>query len=1021
MAAIFTLKDIDEAIAALNYRSETTQKAKLLNAIRNYYADEHFIVSLQSVATEELIKVIWETGDDRELIKSKRKNFSSVKSGINSDWKKLYPTGGNPLGFVINQNNIFDISEEAKNKALAGITDVLRDRGIDTASRLTEILAAVNELLDGATAVLKIEDAPEEISRLKNLMGGLAEKLGLDRPKRGDADEIRSGLIIQEAPVNFRTAESVTQEGHLTQEESPAGKDRTISKITAILEDREIDAASRIQSIKNAVRAILSEAISSAGTKLESAEADQIENIFGAIAAAKAPLRIATEETDEISGHPSSEEGAAQILEIKTETAAALQGNTDALALDKISTDARRDTKDYVTEKRGADEGDIQTLLAGDSAGLQAGIAGILQDEGIGAGSKAVKIISALKKLLDESSAGTVLNAEEISQIKNIFGELSEKLEAGFASESDLAGDWPRKVPFVEIIEETEAALEEQVVEVIEKEMTLPPDEIVVAEEISEVFSEADLEDLPPDTETETKATEEALAADEMVEIIEELSPEAPLEPTDEEAILPLDTAGYEIAGQDLAGIAAPGDASPPAKLETKEISKSGAEEIVTDALADYEEVLEIDEPVAEVAPELRTEAVDEPSTEITFEEAVDEEKILPEKTVTDDSALAAIDFLTADSTIAEEAIDAALKITPEAEMVEETAVGEIEEIIEEVPSAKEAEEHISEADKASDTAMDTELQSKAEFLEKLAEAAKALEKLGPDLTSDIYTEKEIKEKAKLLSAEFEHYLGVREKYYNQHIFIEGGNYLIGCSHREKDEFPQQMVNLREFYIGKFPVTNALFEIFVEKTGYITTAEKYGFGMVYVPRMRKVKNALTGKESFIWNRQIQYKKVSGANWYHPSGPDSTIHLKRTHPVVQVSLEDACAFAAWTGKRIPTESEWEAAARTFHGFIYPWGNTWQENACNLEKSLFGETSPVDHYAQFSNESGVADTLGNVLEWTLDLWKECNPGEIEDTYVAKGASWISDIPASLTDRQPVQKNLTSNILGFRCIAI
>jgi formylglycine-generating enzyme required for sulfatase activity len=89
--------------------------------------------------------------------------------------------------------------------------------------------------------------------------------------------------------------------------------------------------------------------------------------------------------------------------------------------------------------------------------------------------------------------------------------------------------------------------------------------------------------------------------------------------------------------------------------------------------------------------------------------------------------------------------------------------------------------------------------------------------------------------------------------------------------------------------------------------------------------------------------------------------------------VQVSLEDACAFAAWTGKRIPTEIEWEAAARTSRSYLYPWGNTWLDDACNLEKSLLGDTSPVDQYVKFANEYEVADILGNVLEWTLDPWQ------------------------------------------------
>lgn len=133
-------------------------------------------------------------------------------------------------------------------------------------------------------------------------------------------------------------------------------------------------------------------------------------------------------------------------------------------------------------------------------------------------------------------------------------------------------------------------------------------------------------------------------------------------------------------------------------------------------------------------------------------------------------------------------------------------------------------------------------------------------------------------------------------------------------------------------------------------------------------------------------------------------------------------EDACAFAAWTGKRIPTEAEWEAATRTSRSCLYPWGNDWQDNACNLEKSLHGDTTPVDQYIKYSNDYEVVDCLGNVLEWTLDPWPTSGSFEEgEETYVVKGASWISDCPATLTDRQPVYKDSSSNILGFRCIAI
>jgi len=244
----------------------------------------------------------------------------------------------------------------------------------------------------------------------------------------------------------------------------------------------------------------------------------------------------------------------------------------------------------------------------------------------------------------------------------------------------------------------------------------------------------------------------------------------------------------------------------------------------------------------------------------------------------------------------------------------------------------------------------------------------------------------------------------------------------MGGGNSGKCELPNQKAYVSEFYIGKFPVTNALFDIFVEKTGYITTAERRGYGYVYIPRAQRRKDSATGMETFHWSINLQYKKVQGACWHRPSGPGSSLYNKRRHPVVQVSMEDARAFAAWTGKRIPTEKEWEAAARTSRGFTYPWGNHWRDNACNIEKSYCGDTTAVDQYVEFANGAGVVDLLGNVLEWTLDVWRpDPVAEENRGMCVVKGGSWISDSSLTLSRRFPMEKNATSNILGFRCVAI
>jgi len=242
----------------------------------------------------------------------------------------------------------------------------------------------------------------------------------------------------------------------------------------------------------------------------------------------------------------------------------------------------------------------------------------------------------------------------------------------------------------------------------------------------------------------------------------------------------------------------------------------------------------------------------------------------------------------------------------------------------------------------------------------------------------------------------------------------------MGARQPKKNEKAKQTVALASFYIGKFPVTNTLFEVFVEKTGYITTAEKHGFGTVYEGRYQKTVDPHAGREKHSWRADIVSNTVKGAFWYQPEGPGSNIHKKRNHPVVQVSVHDALAFAAWTGKRLPTEEEWEAASRTANGFDFPWGSDWQPGACNVEESYMGDTTPVDSYLDFENAFGLADTLGNVLEWTFcsgPLQSESNKSA---SYVAKGGSWISGDDLRLYSHLQLEPESHSNLLGFRSVA-
>ena len=256
---------------------------------------------------------------------------------------------------------------------------------------------------------------------------------------------------------------------------------------------------------------------------------------------------------------------------------------------------------------------------------------------------------------------------------------------------------------------------------------------------------------------------------------------------------------------------------------------------------------------------------------------------------------------------------------------------------------------------------------------------------------------------------------------YNQYILIPEGEYIIGSKNGKIDARPEQNVRLSSLYIGQYPVINGLFKIFIEKTGYKTFAEKIGYGTVYYGRFQKAKDERTGVITSTWNASLHCENVEGACWYQPSGPGSTLHSKSTHPVVQITREDAMAFAAWTGKRLPTEVEWEVAARAARDWIYPWGPDWRNDSCNLEESCIGDTTPVDQYVEFKNDFGIVDVMGNVMEWTSDgletISKKANESKY---YIAKGGSWVSGNDIKLFDRSKLEPETHSNILGFRCVA-
>jgi len=217
-------------------------------------------------------------------------------------------------------------------------------------------------------------------------------------------------------------------------------------------------------------------------------------------------------------------------------------------------------------------------------------------------------------------------------------------------------------------------------------------------------------------------------------------------------------------------------------------------------------------------------------------------------------------------------------------------------------------------------------------------------------------------------------------------IAIPAGEFTMGSDHEV--ERPPHTVSVEAFEINQFEVASEEFAKFVEETGYVTDAEKAG--------------------DTSWR------------FYAKDKPK--------HPVVKASWNDAKAFCEWTGKRLPTEAEWEKAARGTEGFVYPWGNDWDVNKANVKEAGYRGTTIVGSFPSGGSPYGVMDMAGNVAEWTSD-WFQPYPGypggDSEAQYfgekyrVIRGGGWFSDQNlVRTTERSASSVSLANDDVGFRC---
>jgi formylglycine-generating enzyme required for sulfatase activity len=289
-------------------------------------------------------------------------------------------------------------------------------------------------------------------------------------------------------------------------------------------------------------------------------------------------------------------------------------------------------------------------------------------------------------------------------------------------------------------------------------------------------------------------------------------------------------------------------------------------------------------------------------------------------------------------------------------------------------------------------------------------------------------------------------------------VLVPGGEFRMGSDRFYPEEGPVRTAAVGDLWVDEHPVTNAAFRRFVKETGHVTVAER-------APDPKDFSGAdsaglVPGSLVFTptsgpvplddWTRWWRW--VPGAQWRHPQGPASTLHGRDLHPVVHVGYEDAAAYAAWAGRRLPTEPEWEHAARGgLDQATYAWGEDPEPRGRVMANRWFGRfpwenvrphgferTSPVKRFP--ANGYGLYDVTGNVWEWTTTGWPDdgaaptgathgcCSPHAPELTEharrVIKGGSHLCAPSYCLryrpAARQGQEVRSSTGHVGFRCVS-
>jgi len=267
-------------------------------------------------------------------------------------------------------------------------------------------------------------------------------------------------------------------------------------------------------------------------------------------------------------------------------------------------------------------------------------------------------------------------------------------------------------------------------------------------------------------------------------------------------------------------------------------------------------------------------------------------------------------------------------------------------------------------------------------------------------------------------------------------VELAGGHFRIGSNNPQEGEAVSRTARVKPFSIDKTPVTNQMFREFVRATKYKTEAQDFGWSFV-LDLLASDQTRNSADTQKLPNAE-HWIAVQGAWWRQPEGPDSSIKGREQHPVVHVSHKDAAAYCHWREKRLPTETEWEFAARGGKESEYPWGSQHmlgEKHMMNIWHGKFPDrntkddgyigTAPVDAYP--ANSYGVGSAIGNVWEWTSTIHthpSKGQSGEEPQKIALRGGSFVDSADGSWNHMARVSTRMGntadsgSHNSGFRC---